>query len=998
MQQGILFFLIAFFLSLSCSAAQTEDASEPRTSREKAVAQARRGECQKALEILGSLRKEYPDDQAVLHDYLVVLAWAGRYADAAALSGALRPEQVPAYVARQAAAALRKAGKLVQAQHWYDAAAGRFPDDQDIAIGRALTLADRGQASRGLDALRAYARTHPEADSKHLSDAKAYIRNRLEPPKPFVPPSRPMTGYRGEQDEAVTAARLGKLADALARLRSLHQHHPDDQFLLSDYLTVLQWNRENESVLTLAGRLRLASAPPYAVEAVARAMLAVRGPYDAETFMETAVEAQCRNPEMLISAARIAGGSGDPYKAARYLDEAERSRAPGLGARIEAARRENGDEQIKAMDALNEVERTLARLPDNQDALRIKARALSAGGAHQEARAVVDGRLSSAGRTSGLPLEHAQDIRRAASLESAAWGEQSAIPRYLEERERHLEAALDALDELAASPQCAVSEQCRIRTRMDRMQPLYALGRDREVVAEYENVMAKSPPLSPAAQLAAAGARMRLHEPRLAAEIYSNVISRRDEYHPHLSPDDLFTAESGLFWAYLEDERLSAALDQAHALYDRAIRPTGGQPPFADTDWKKSAAAAILGYAYLYTGCLDKAEQHFTTLARSAPAMLDAQSGLAGTYSMRGLPRTALDTLARARVFSPDDINLAVRTADALMDIQNWRNAKEILDSLEPYSLHSQAVRQLQRRWETHSLFELRVDGAWAKNFAAKNPGTTDRSQTPSLEGRLYSPPIAYDWRMYAGFAMAESDFAEGHARQGLTLAGVEYRGTWLTASLEARNDHVKTDKLGLGLYGSVTPDDHWSFPFTLEKDSRETPLRARNADVTADNVRLGVAYRWNESRRLDGSIGGMSFSDGNRRLSMEGSFTQRLWAWQTHYLDGTAGIYASGNSKDADRPYFNPKADMDVGGTLTYGALLWRDYDTSLSHALSLGAGGYAQLDHGAGPVWSVAYSQSLDWTDRFAVTCGAGVSRRIYDGNPENSLNTFFSLVWKF
>lgn len=994
-----LLLLIAFYHSFfSPSHVRAGEPTTLRTSRENAVEQARKGDLKKALEGLRGLHKEYPDDPDIVYDYLVVSAWAGQYADVSSLARSLQPEHVPAYVSGQTAAVFRKTGQLTRAQHWYDAAVRRFPENPDIAIGRALTLADRGHAAQGLDVLRVFKRTYPQTDLRVLKNAQAYIRNRLEPPKPFMPHEFPVTAYRAEQDEAIAAARQGHLTKALTRLGELNRQYPDDQLLLGDYLTILQWSKENERVAALAGQLRLDLAPPYAVESVARALRELHGSYAACTFMETALVAQRRYPELLVSIARIVGESGDPYTAAVYLDEARRSKTPGLEARMEAVKKKHGLERIETMDALAEAERTLARDPGNREALGHKSRALSSAGGHKEAYKTGEGRLSAAEHAPALPLEHAQSIYRYAGLESAHWGEQSSIPLHQEERDRHLTASLASLDALAASPLCAASEQCLALTRMARIQPLYGLERHAEATAEYAYGKNKGWPLTPMAQMAAAGAHMAMREPRIAAEIYDSVIARRDESPPLLRPDDLFVAETSLFWARLEEERLSDALGQAQKVYDRAVRPTGGLPPFEDSDWKKSAAVATLGYAYLYTDDYNAAEQHFEALAHSSPAMLDAQKGLAATYSMRGLPRAALDTAERASIFSPGDIDLAAQTADLLMDMQEWRKAKEAIDALEPYRPYSHVVKQLLRRWETHSLFELRVDGDWAKPFAVKNPGTTDLSQTPSIEARLYSPPVAYDWRVYAGVALAEGNFAEGRAHQSLALGGVEYRGGKLTASLEVRNSYVNKNTLGVGLYGSVTPDDHWSFPFVFEKDSRETPLRARNANISADSAQLGISHRWNESRRLDVSAGGMLFSDDNQRLTLQGAFTQRLWARQTQHIDGTIGAYASANSKDDNRPYFNPRADLDLGGTITYGALLWRNYDNSFSHALSIGAGGYKQLYYNAGPVWHVDYSQSLDWTDRFSVTYGAGLARRIYDGRSEDSLSTFFSLVWKF
>ncbi len=979
--------------SLSSASADT---TAPEASREGAVAQARKGNYTEALAVLKRLHEAHPEDPAILYDYLVVTGWAGRYADAAALSSGLTPERVPEYVVQAVAAALRKSGNPAKARHWYDVGVARFPGNADIALGRALTLGDLGYAAKGLAELEVYSRKFPAADAKAIALGKAYLRRRIAPAQPRASPSRPASSYRAEQDAAVAEARDGDVPKGLAVIAKLYRRHPDDQYLLGDYLFLLQWNKEDDKAVEYARRLRLAIAPPYAIEAGARALATAGKFYDCKKLLAKALAAQGRNPELLVTAAFVLADIGDAYKAAALIDEAERSRTPGLGKRIAAVREGMGYTRIMAMEGLLGATGGDAHDGGGPDARRGEILGLSAAGGAREAHSIAgepDGR-----EPPPVSSERVDAISRAAAQESAFWGELSAIPRNLVERERRLRASLSLLDSLDADPECPPQSDCLLQRDIARIQPLSDLGLAREAAAQYEAVKPRVPILPPSAQLAAAGAYMRLQKPDKAREIYAAIIAAKDTYSPRLKRDDLYRAQNGLFWAYLENEQLAEALQQAESTWESVLRPTGGQPPLEDTDWKKLDADVTLGYAYLYTNSLGKAEQHFKELADKAPAAGDAQSGLAGTYLMRGLPRTALETINRARIFSPDDINLAAHKADAFMDAKDWRKAKNITDGLRDYASYSEDVRRLLRRWETHSLYEFQMEGNWASSIGGTLPGTAGREQTPSFEWRLYSPPIHYDWRLYAGTAFARARYDEGLARQFLSIMGVEYRVPWVTASLEARYDDAGSDDMGAALYGSLTPGDHWSFPFSFEIGSRDTPLRARGEGITADSYSVGANYYWNESRSARINAQGMSFSDGNQRLGLDASLTQRLWQEFTHYVDGTASVSVGGNSKDEDRPYFNPKTEAEFGGSLTYGAVLWRRYDRSLSHALTAGIGGYAQQDYGTLPVFSLQYGQNLDWTDRFSIAYGATIERRPYDGELENDTNVFFNLIWKF
>ncbi len=972
--------------------------SGPTTSedaREAAVAEARKGNYRKALAALKQLHEAQPKDPAILYDYITVTCWAGRYADAVALSAGLTPGRVPEYVVQAVSAALRKSKNLSKARLWYDAGAARFPGNADIALGRALTLGDQGHAAQGLKALTAYSLKFPEADTKAIASGKAYLRRQIAPDRPHVIPPRPESPYRAEQDAAVADARKGDISKGLAVIEKLYRMHPDDQYLLGDYLFLLQWNKENDKAVEYSRRLRLATAPPYAVEAGARALAASGDIYGCETLFEKALAAQRRNPELLVTAAVVLADVGGVYKAARLLDEAERSRTPGLGARIAAVRESMGYDRIMAMRDMRIALKSGAR-GSGRDARSAVALDLSAAGGHQEARAITIGPGGEA-----LPpalAERLQALTVDVGLEDAFWGEQASIPRNLAERDSRLRASLSLLDSLDADPQCPPQSDCRLQRDIARIQPLAGLALAKEAVAQYEALKGRVPLLPPSAQLAAADAYMRLRQPDKAAEIYAAIVAAKDAFVPPIKPNDLYWARNGLFWAYLENEQLADALRQAKSTRELCVNPTGDEPFLKDTDWRKLDSDLTLGYAYLYTNSFEKAEKHFRKLADEAPAASDAQSGLADTYILRGLPRTALEAAKRGQVLVPDDINLAAHEADARMGAKDWRAAKAIVDDLKEYAPYSRAVRQLQRRWEAHSLYEFRMDGNWASTLSGTSAGTSSPTQEPSLEARLYSPPIGYDWRLYGGMAFARGRYDEGLARQFLSLMGVEYRVPWVTANLEARYDDSGSNEMGAGFYGALTPGDHWSFPFAFEIDSRDTPLRARGEGVTADSYSMGANYYWNESRSARMNFQGMSFSDGNQRLGLDAALTQRLWHEFTHYVDGTVSVHGGANSKNADRPYFNPKSEAEIDGSLTYGAVLWRRYEKALSHAVTAGAGAYAQQSYGTLPVFTLEYSQSLNWTERFSAAYGVGFESRPYDGDREDDINVFFNISWKF
>lgn len=969
---------------------QQAQAGEAKRRRNQAVARARAGDYGPALMALQSLHEQHPDDQALLADYLTVAAWAGNNRKAAELADKIDWSTAPEYAYASLAASLRSSKHFSEARRWYERAVSRFPDSLDLRLGLALTMGEQKAPDRGLALLKNADRGASPADRRRVAEVRAYLNRMIPPPPPFVLPPAPKTAYRHAQEEAVNMAREGHLADALAILGDLHARHPRDQYLLGDYMVLLQWDRNHEKVIALSRYQDFSRAPAYAVAAVAQS-LAASGNYAAsERYLETALAVQRRYPELLATAAQVLALNGNFFKGAAWLEEAEASRTPGLGHLTQAVRRDIGYERILSLYDLEKANSQLSVNPRNQNARRLQVQALSGVGAALEARDKMGGVLD-------LDTGNIHDIEWATGLKYSGWGEQTSLTRLVYGRDQRLSTSVAVLNRLMARPDYGASDNCPRLGLISTVQPLYGLNKFQEAVEAYEVTRDQGQTAKEAVLLDAAGAYLGLKRPEEAAVAYQLVLDRRNREDPPVLSDDLYNAEKGLFWALLESEQLKEARQQAWENFNRRVNPEPGQKVYEDDDWQKTDVCIVAGLAELYTNHFDRAEDHFQKFVRQAPANAGGLAALAATKSMRGLPREARENVIMARQHAPDGLGLAIQEAQGLLDLRQWREAHTLIEQLAPWSPYSQAVKRLERRWETHNLREARVYINWSHSDG-KNPGTVGSSDRPSVEWRLYSQPVAYNWRAFVGSAWDAGDFQEGKAYQELVLGGVEYRGPDLEVSLEARSDRVEDTRFGLGLSGVWEYDDHLRVPFSVEKLSRQTPLRARHSRITADSADIGLEYYWNDYRWLTLSAGFMDFSDDNQRQSLSGTFNQRLWTYYTHYLNGHLNAYTSHNTKDDDRPYFNPKDDREFGLGLTYGSLLWRNYDNALHHALTVSAGDYWQKYYGSDLVWNAAYSQTLDWTDRFSVSYGLGYGRRVYDGDPEKIFNAYLTLIWKF
>ena len=72
--------------------------------------------------------------------------------------------------------------------------------------------------------------------------------------------------------------------------------------------------------------------------------------------------------------------------------------------------------------------------------------------------------------------------------------------------------------------------------------------------------------------------------------------------------------------------------------------------------------------------------------------------------------------------------------------------------------------------------------------------------------------------------------------------------------------------------------------------------------------------------------------------------------------------------------------------------------YEQSLWHALTVAAGGYWQRDYGSDAIGSLRYEQRWRHDPLTEFGYGGEVSRRAYDGTPENLWLLFASLRHRF
>jgi len=174
--------VIQVFLLLTCmvwprvsvSQQETPDATVP--GHAEAIALARNGGIDEALQIIGGLRKAHPEDRNLLYDETVLLGWAGRFAEAVANAAAIDPGTAPDYVVEAVAKAFRSARDYDIAADWYGILADRNPENIDARIGLAMSHGDAGRFTEARESLATVPAS--EANIVRLLLAESYLRER----------------------------------------------------------------------------------------------------------------------------------------------------------------------------------------------------------------------------------------------------------------------------------------------------------------------------------------------------------------------------------------------------------------------------------------------------------------------------------------------------------------------------------------------------------------------------------------------------------------------------------------------------------------------------------------------------------------------------------------------------------------------------------------------------------------------------------------------------
>lgn len=788
-----------------------------------------------------------------------------------------------------------------------------------------------------------------------------------------------------QYQQALQLARDGNTEQALKELEQLVQNHPEIARYQYDYIQILSWANHNKDVLGQETKIDINSAPVYVLEAIAKAARNTKDFKHAEQLYRLSMSADPTRIESQIGLALVLIDQKQADPAITLLTEIAQAHPEQIEVLVALAYAYEVKKQF--LTSIMLYENILTLQPGNKEATRGIIFDLTAAGAiplaYEKAQANKD--LFSDEEWTRFNWDAAATLIR--------WGE--ATPLENKQRFDETDAAIKAVEDNIALVKTLKLEEPEVwltRARIDLMVALRHRVRMKDVLAQYDILQQQKIAVPAYGRSAAADAYLYLEEPEKARDLYLSIIKE--------SPKD-FDARYSLVYAYLETEQFDKAMSLAKELAKEQpaklrFKPVGGAE-YTRGNPKKTRTELTVADLSAYADRLDEAVDKLEDLYSKGSFNADIRNDLAHAYYFRGWPRRAEKHFEMALNMAPKHLGLKVGHAQIMHELKLYRKAeKETVKLFNDYP-EDKSVQKQMRLLGIHNDWEFKSfnSGGLSTNPASNTNNNPKGSEDISTDNYLYSPPLDYNFRMFAHQKWTTGLFPKqliaGKPQPDLRAylrsygLGMEYVGKDIIATSEIHYDNFTQEHAHIGVSAGVNYEfnDHWKLSAGFDSLENNISLRALADGVTATSGKLGATYRVHESRQFDLASQYTAYSDNNDRFEINGTYFERWYSGPRYkfatYLN--AG-YSTNSSNNVS--YFNPKNDASVSLTLDHDYLTYRYYDTTFHQRLALTGGNYWQDGFGSNIIGNIQYEHRWKTHDRFELTYGASRGYTAYDGTP--------------
>ena len=775
----------------------------------------------------------------------------------------------------------------------------------------------------------------------------------------------------------VSQARSGDYQPALDYLGRLPGMTPSQR---RDQLIITSWSGRDQAVVDLyEDHADTLARHPDAIFAAARARRNLQQWPQALTMLRELVREHPHQNEYRLTLIMTLADSGLSRQAqdegAAWVRQQPELHEARLGYGYALMRAD------KPFAALFEIDQALQLAPNNTSVQREYVFALQRAGLATPALALArESSLLTEAEIQQLEADHLAKLVRMSAIQVG----------HHEERYRLADQAL-AKSEALLNQWRDTQPFTTIRVRIDRLGALRNRLAMRQLKVEAERLTDEGVSLPDYARRWYADALLYLRQPHAAADIYRSLIANTNSRDSSWMPD-----HQQLYYALVEADLLEEAnalsrkLQHQEPLYRRI---PGTERQIFNGRWLD--AQILSANNHVYRDDMPAAEKAYTNLVSDAPGNTGIRASLASVYQLRGWPRRAERQLKVAESTAPVNISVLVGQAETALNLQDWAPFETLADDLAQRYPEALASQRVQKQRKIHHMNELQVTAYTDAN----NGDGINGSGGFGIDTVIYSQPINQDWRVFGGIGYATGKFEEGRANYNWERAGLEWRVRDHTLSAELSGNHYGHDsKTGWRLAGDHEINDHWSYGWELEGLSRQTPLRALNANTDADRQAAYLRWRADERREWQARISTLEFSDGNDRQQASASGKERLYTSPYLTFDANLLVAASRNSQGGRGLYFNPESDLTVLPGASLNHVLHREYEQIWTQQAYIGLGSYTQHGFGTDVMLSGSYGQRWRWNNQLNTGLTLSTSSRPYDGERELDLALLFDLTYRF
>lgn len=793
---------------------------------------------------------------------------------------------------------------------------------------------------------------------------------------------------------AIEDARNNKLDAAKETLQTLLAAEPSNRAYRLDLIAVNSWKGDAAEAVRLAKELDPIDAqiPVYVLKAWAAAERNVRNLDRAEEIYRLVLKRDSSQKGVWISLASIDLDRNQPDQAIEKLQKLnpntlsladQQSRLEVLTIAFIAKQ-----DYVRALDT---SEALLKIAPNNRVALNARFASSMQLGAPRLALT----------RTLEIPSKDVIAARRDAIARDIRWGETEIAnsdansPSRWQTTDLAIDRALSHIDQLKSAEN--QDADAVLRQKYDLMVAYVNRRRLDDAISLYESVAKESPTTPAWVKLKIAPAYLTKRQPKVAVDLYQQGLATNGWG---------FGDRVGYVYALLESERNDEAITEADKLVVETPEWLNNQSPTTRKENEDYTQALLLAARVrAYSGQLQEAESRLKDLSHRAPGNDDIAAVRAMVEQLRGKPRIAGTRLNRLNTQSPTYASVAPLAFDATLDMQAYRVAEENLSESQRVLPEEFDTRRIEKNWQNYQKRESRsrlsvgkTEGG-SEGFAGDN--TTGDFTSLNFDTRLYSAPIAYNWRVFSHAAWDQSSNDSVNFLRRQLGIGADYRSLNWDAEAEVFGVNGSSSIGGFRASGSYHPDDFNTYSLAYSKNDNETtPIRGFADGVRSDFVRGTYAYRWNESRLAGLSLGLGHFSDGNDRSTADAWYQQRTLT-KPHYtidLRADVGLLHNNPSSNTAVNYYNPDRQTNVSASMINRWLQWREYERQVTHELTLTAGQSWQKSFGSDPWGKIDYQFLYQINPAIEWGAGLTVARIPYDGVLETDYSARTILNWKF